>query len=246
MRGERVALVAGFGGTGSCSLALGEVRGRDELAVDGIDTRAAVALLDRLIDTGRGSAATLCAGDRDALFVALHRSLWGDRITATLCCAACGEKFDMSFMLSVLQAHLAAQRPADAVAPQVPRATDEIEAAALGPEAGVARLAERLGIAAVDLDEVSDAMQAHFPLLDLELDTPCPECGHGQTGHFDLQSFLLLRLIGERPQLYAEIHALASGYGWSLREILALPRGTRRALANTIGRPQTAAAWSAA
>lgn len=244
MRGERVALKAGFGGAGPVTMALVEVRGHDELAVDGIDTRAAVALLDRLMPPGAGGAGSLCASDRDAMFASLYRALWGDRIATSLVCEACGEKFDMAFGLSELQFHLASNRPADLPAPAVPSAQDEILAANLGAAAGVAALAERLGIALTELDELSDAMQACFPLLDLELDTPCPACGHEQKAHFDIQSFLLLRLIGERPQLYAEIHMLASGYGWFLGEILSLPRSTRRALVDTLGRKKFAATVS--
>lgn len=234
MRGVRVVLATGFSGAGPTSLALAEICGHDELAVDGIDTRAAIGLLDRLIDPGLGGAQTVCASDRDALFVALYQRLWGDRISATQDCSACGEKFDLSFQLSALQTHLWTQRPAAEDAPPVPWGMDELTASEKGALAGVQQLMAKLGIDPDQLDIACEALQSHYPLLDLELDNTCPECGQVQQAHFDLQSFLLMRLLGERPRLYAEIHALAAGYGWPLHDILGLPRNTRRVLVDRV------------
>lgn len=87
---------------------------------------------------------------------------------------------------------------------------------------------------AAALEAASDALQAAAPIIDLELAASCADCGHQQTAHFDLQSFLLQRLINERENLLAEVHLLASAYGWSLSEILSLARSTRRQLANAI------------
>lgn len=240
MRSMSTALVAGFHVAGPTRLALAEIRGHDELAIDGIDTRAAIGLLDRLIDPSIGSAMALCASDRDSLFVALHQSLWGDQINATLDCSACGEKFDLSFPLSSLQAHLWAQRPSEDT-PSVPLGKDELAAAEKGVVQGVEQLSAQLGIGFDQLDVACETLQKHFPLLDVEFDTACAECGHLQQASFDIQSFLLLRLIGERPRLYVEIDALAAVYGWSLQEILSLTRSTRRALTARVEASRTGA-----
>lgn len=214
--------------------------GRDEIAVEGVDTRAAVELLDRLL--GGTGAARMAAADRDALFAAIHRRCWGDRIVATLTCGGCREPFDLSFDLSAVQRSLRAGardwRPSgdgrvvhgSGAAFIVPSAQDEIEAAAGHPRDALARLAASCG-AAGDPAPVNEALEQGAPIIDLDLNASCPSCGHEQVAQFDIQSFVLQRLINEREPLLAEVHLLATAYGWSLDEILVLSRDSRRALA---------------
>lgn len=270
-------------------VSLREPCGADEIAVDGVDTRSAVALLGRLLDgveirsgprdsglaSGLASgllASELVASDRDALLAALHRRCWGDRIVTTLTCSRCEQLFDLSFELSAVQRYLCGLESSwdadgrgrvvhpSGVALQIPRLAQEIETASRDPRTGAERLAESCGaysaeaLAAVAsdvtrnaaleadsdaarkaaLEAASDALHAAAPIIDLELSASCADCGHEQSAHFDLQSFVLQRLINERENLLAEVHLLASAYGWSLSEILSLARSTRRQLANAI------------
>ncbi len=66
------------------------------------------------------------------------------------------------------------------------------------------------------------------PILDLDLEATCPECGARQAIHFDICAHLLGALASERLWLAHEVHTIASAYGWSLAEILGLPREDRR------------------
>src|SRR5262245_25390514 len=91
---------------------LSEPTGRDEITVDGVDTRSAVVLLSRLLVDSPVEAESLTASDRDALFAALHRHCWGDRIVSTLTCKGCSRAFDLSFELSAVQRHLASAETA--------------------------------------------------------------------------------------------------------------------------------------
>ena len=77
-------------------------------------------------------------------------------------------------------------------------------------------------------------METIAPLVDLELDAQCPECGESQQVYFDLQYYLLSAIGRGRAQLMREIHTLASAYGWSLSDILGLPRSQRRILAGLV------------
>ena len=222
---------------------LREPRGDDELALGGVDTRAAVQLLDRLALQPPCPSAQLSAGDRDQLLAALHRALWSDRIVSTLSCPACGAAYDVSFELSALQRSLAEQsEPATVEAARALRTTagerfelsavDREEAAALrGPSAGAAWLAAAVtGAADADPDAVGPRLDAVAPIIDVDLDTRCAECEHPQLARFDLQGFVLQRLLDERDGVLDDLHALAAGYGWSLPDILALPRSLRRSL----------------
>ena len=211
---------------GVCRLALREVRGEDELAVDGIDTRAALRLIDRLVDrddTDAPSANALCASDRDRLLAAVYRHAWGDTILATPTCIRCGQPFDLSFSLAALQRHLDAQRVDDATQ-VVPVGHDELAAADLPWDDGIALLKTAAANAAPErLDSVA-------PLLDVDVEARCPECDNVQLAAFDIQSFLLASLLNERAALLQDVHLLASSYGWPLHEILMLSRTERRAL----------------
>ena len=75
------------------------------------------------------------------------------------------------------------------------------------------------------------ALEAVAPVADLNLDATCPECGEAQLVHFDLQAYLLESIAADRARLMRDVHALASGYGWSLEAIFGLSRRERRTLA---------------
>ncbi|WP_421837949.1 hypothetical protein [Novosphingobium sp.] len=229
------------------TLRLREPTGHDELSLDGVDTRAAARLLARLADPP-GAVAALSASDRDRLLAVLHRGLWGDRIVSSLECPACAAPYDLSFTLSELQQQIESTRaPGTVIALrtvqdsagaviQLPDAEAEDAAALGGREAGLALLAAAMlgdhGEDPADLDERLDALA---PLLDVDLEAPCAECGHPALARFDIQTFTLQRLLDEREAVLGEVHELASGYHWGLSEILGLPRGVRRAFALRLG-----------
>ena len=234
---------------------LREPRGDDELALAGVDTRAAVQLLDRLALQSPCPSAQLSAGDRDQLLAALHRALWGDRIVSTLACPACGADYDLVFQLSALQRSLAEQaeptvveacrtlRTAAGERFELSAADMEDAAAMRGPTGGAAWLAAAIsGGVDADPDAVGQRLDAIAPLIDVDLDTRCAECGEPQQARFDLQGFVLQRLLDERDGVLDDLHALAAGYGWSLPDILALPRSLRRSLQQRLA--GSAPAWS--
>lgn len=226
-------------------LRLREPTGFDELAVHGIDTCAATALLSRLVDPSE-PVAELAASDRDALLAALHRGLWGDRILSSLQCSACKVMYDLSFELSLLQRQICAERePVTAIGLRavedsnghrfrLPSATEEERAADLGIDEGRQHLAAICNDAA-DPQVVDERLEKIAPLLDVDLEAPCAECGHPALARFDIQTFTLQRLVDERQNTLAEVHVLASGYNWSLGEILGLTRSLRRAFAERAG-----------
>jgi hypothetical protein len=222
---------------------LSEPAGDDELSLQGTDTRAAVQLLDRLSDPPGTSTTEFSASDRDRLLAALYRGLWGDRIVSSLTCAACGAVYDLSFELSGLQRELAEKATAArTTAPRViedaagtrfhlPDAGEEEAAAELGLAVGVERLCHSIAAGrAADVEALSGELDLLAPLIDVDLETHCAECGTAAEARFDIQSFALQRLLDERQTLLSEVHALASGYGWSLQDILSLPRSLRQSL----------------
>lgn len=213
-------------------LYLRELRGEDEEAVADVDTWAAIGLVDRLLVDAPGvvvrpgQAAALTAADRDRVLAALHARELGERIASTADCPACGQKFDLDFRLSELLAAARAEPGGAAVAAggageyvlpdgtrfRVPTGADELEAAAdPSPDEALVRRCRIEGEA--DAETVATALEQVAPLLDLELDAACPECGAAHAVRFDVQRFVLGRLIAERTQRAGEVHRLARSYG---------------------------------
>jgi hypothetical protein len=222
---------------------LHELCGNDELSLEGINTEAAMRLLARLVEPasaairdqdGQELVQGMPAADRDALLAALHRRCWGDRIVSTLRCTHCAAQFDLSFALSELQRKLyedgqqwLAGHAAHHAVPVPPTGAQELAAAEFlyGGQPDQARQALSVG---ADPAALAELLEHAAPILDVDLDAPCAECGHPQQAHFDLQAFVLQRLLDERELLLHEIHTVACGYHWPMHEILSLPRSRRR------------------
>lgn len=235
--------------TSGCDMAwLREICGRQEQHVAGTDVTAAIALLDGLWVNGRRpgiSAQDLPAPDRDRLLAAVYQQTYGDRIRGTLECTQCAADFDMDFSLGAFVEHTHATQAepsatrlpdgtfqvAEGIRLRLPTGTDEIAVTGLNPEAAAQQLLQRC---LVEGDEAQakalpdDLLATAAPLLQADMAAQCPECGHATTIFFDMQTYLLQSLIQDRDRLTYEVHRLATAYGWSLKEILKLPRSQRR------------------
>ena len=240
---------------------LREITGAEEQSVTSTTTADAIRLLaGLLVDIQPGSLRPeelggLHAADRDQMLAEIYRRIYGQRVESTVDCGICGEVFDLDFSLPTLLRSLhSAELPepveqlddgsyvlADGLRFRLPGAEDEYAVMGLAPGVAESELLQRCIQdlpEGVDPDESAERIQAVMeslaPIVDLELDARCPECGKDQQVHFDLQNFLLSSLCAERGKLMAEIHSLASSYGWSLTDILNLPRSQRRSLAALI------------
>ena len=240
---------------------LREITGAEEQSITSTTTADAIRLLGGLlVDNQPGSLrpeelSGLHAGDRDRMLAEIYQRIYGQRVQSTVDCGQCGEAFDLDFSLSdLLQSLHSAELPepveqfddgsyalADGLRFRLPTAEDEYAVMGLAPEDAESELLRRcIQAMPEDFDpeesaeRVQAAMESVAPIVDLELDARCPECGNEQQVHFDLQNFLLSSLVTERGKLMTEIHSLASSYGWSLADILNLPRSQRRSLAGLI------------
>ncbi|MCP5060072.1 MAG: hypothetical protein GY937_25500 [bacterium] len=223
------------------------LRGVDEQAVVGTDAHQACDLLDRLLAdapgtcAGPGDAARLTVAERDRLLASVYRDSFGDHVAATATCAGCAEQFDLGFALTALVdkvqfAPLKREvRLEDGTQLRVPTGEDEQAVASL-PLASAAQVLLRRcivepgeGRGDVDLAAAARALEEAAPVLDLEADARCPECGGDNSVHVSVQDLLLGALFRERSGLLGEVHMLARAYGWGLADILGLPRVDRRA-----------------
>lgn len=228
---------------------LREICGSDEQSVEGTGTVEAIRLLDRLLvavpgtHIGPGKAAKLTTADRDWLLAAVYMRTYSSRIESTVNCAKCKAPYDMDFSLEELIGHVDSEahqmeespdgvfKSPDGCRFRLPTGEDECAVLGMSPEDAECALLERCVVESnqdYDPEALQTVMRDIAPVLDMDMDARCPECDHQQAVHFDIQYYLLYRLMQEKRQLAYEVHRLARAYGWSLNEILGLPRSVRR------------------
>jgi len=82
---------------------------------------------------------------------------------------------------------------------------------------------------------VAAAMAERDPQAEIELELVCPACGQAITTIFDTASFLLRELEQRADERLREVHALASHYHWSEREILTMSTRHRKRYLDLLG-----------
>ena len=248
-------VVLGREADGARTAFLRDLCGKDEISVAEPRPTAASALVLGLLAEhprsalGPGIGWNLTIADRDRLVAALYRRCFGERIESVALCSRCNARFEVGFALDDLVASHAEPRDGSELGVagpdadggythsngarfRLPRIDDERALAGVPADLARKKLVERCrngpesGVADEELERIIGLLS---PVLDLELDARCAECGSEQRVGFDLVSFFLAALIREQPLLAAEVHRLASYYHWSFDEILALPRDQRRA-----------------
>lgn len=228
---------------------LKEVTGAVELAVAACSSSATIpvavtgvlaAALERLGE----EAATpervraLCVDDRRFLMARLAAALGRGGGWITGVCGECKEPFDVYVDAAALPVKNAgAGYPRARVSTslgdlgfRVPTGADQEATAGLDPSEAVAALATRLcedrdagGWTDDDLAAIDAAVEDVSPRVATTVATACPECG--AEAELPLDHYTVL---GGRPlDVFEDVHALASAYGWGESEILGLPRDRR-------------------
>lgn len=75
---------------------------------------------------------------------------------------------------------------------------------------------------------IAEAVEAADPGADVTLNIACPECGAATRAELDIASYLWTELDTWARDLLLDVHLLATSYGWSEPEILALSPLRRR------------------
>jgi len=176
--------------------------------------------------------ARLPIGRRDAYLLALREQWFGASLTALADCPACGGRVEVEIPVSLLldgndggdglenPSHI---RPAD---------THDLMAIASAPDVASAR-AELLRRCAGDVpaeseDEVIAAIAALDPRADVSIALTCPDCSNGWDSALDIAAFLWSEIDAAARRALRDVHTLAAAYGWTEREILAIPAERRQ------------------
>ncbi|RNF86933.1 hypothetical protein [Streptomyces botrytidirepellens] len=75
---------------------------------------------------------------------------------------------------------------------------------------------------------LADAAEQADPAADVTLNVACPECGEATRAELDIASYLWTELDSWARDLLLDVHLLATAYGWTEPEILALSPLRRR------------------
>ncbi|KMS75317.1 hypothetical protein ACM01_10005 [Streptomyces viridochromogenes] len=202
-------------------------------------------------DVDTATLPVLPVGEREADLFALRRALFGERMQVRLACSACGEDMEFDLDAGEFARSLAGQgTPGDSVVRvrqdgwdvefRLPGVAD-LTAAARAADPRTALLARCLvsavrdgtPVGAGDLPvpvqrRIAEAVEAADPGADVMLTIACPECGDATRAELDIASYLWTELDAWARDLLLDVHLLATSYGWSEPEILALSPLRRR------------------
>jgi hypothetical protein len=187
-------------------------------------------------------------GERESDLFALRRALFGERMQVRLDCHACGA--DMEFELDAgrfTRSLTTAGQPVVELTEdgwditfRLPAAADLTTAArSVDPRAallarclvsavhhGTPRTADTLPVPVQQ--RIAEAVAAADPGADVTLNVGCPECGTATRAQLDIASYLWTELDAWARDVLLDVHLLATAYGWSEPEILALSPMRRR------------------
>ena len=201
--------------------------------------------------------AALTVGERDAALLGLREATFGPRAEAVAPCPDCGALVEFEFAVDELHSGGAAgslvredgelRVAADGfeVRVRLPTVADVSALSAGRPAAGSVRaellrrcvIEVRRGGVDVDTEELSPgaeeaieaAMASADPDADISFALTCAECGRVWSAPFDVSAFVWAEIEARARRLLAEVDALASAYGWSEGEIVALSPRRRQA-----------------
>jgi hypothetical protein len=206
-------------------------------------------LLRAATGLGPEELAALGVGERDRMLVALRERLFGGTLRTVVDCPACGVPLEVVLPTSALLAAGSGPETVEVdldgyrLRCRAPRSGDLAAAAGTGSAAGArALLVERAVVSAerdgeaLTLPDLPDRViaaaaatlaEAH-PLVDVELPIACDACGVSWSCPFDIGRYLWEELDAWAVRVLSEVHVLATAYGWSEADILALTPTRRR------------------
>lgn len=204
-----------------------------------------------LLASGAGVSAPDAAGwdvgSRDAVLAGVLADLAGATVWACTGCAGCGAALDVPVDLTPI-ARLPARQPGETfrievhgveVTFRLPTSADL--AAVRGTDPDVARRALLAAcVAGGELtDEVAGAVDAAMAELSpagaVQIAVGCPDCAATTTAALDVGVLLWSELAARATALLRDVHLLATAYGWTEPEVLALSPQRRAAYLELVG-----------
>lgn len=226
----------------------------DAARVRGAAARGVAVLAVLHPDRSGDALARLPLGRRNALLLRAWRRELGEALEAVARCAGCGEGLELVVpAVDLLSAEPGPGAPGTEVAVRVgaaaavvrlPDSVDLELAGRAGTPDGAQRVLLRrcllradTGGRALSADELpadlaaalADALAAADPLAVIRLDLGCPACGASTDVLLDPAGLWWAEVERRARRTLTDVHRLATAYGWSERDILALGPARRAA-----------------
>lgn len=203
--------------------------------------------------SSRGDTLALSVGQRDALLLAIRESLFGAQFAGYAECPQCREPLEFSFGSDDMrvanperednQAVFSFQYDDYQLQARLPNSAD-LSAIAGYHSVAAARaiLLERCIIHAAHqgtaisvsalpdnvIARLGEAVIEHDPQAEVRLALVCPSCAYRWFALFDILAFLWQELTIRARRVLRDVHLLATAYGWSEANILAMSPVRRR------------------
>jgi hypothetical protein len=207
--------------------------------------------------SSRDALAALSIGKRDAGLLTIREWIFGSRIDCVVVCPSCGEALDLSFNASAIRTPQAPEGAGElglscSGFELTLRPLNSADAAAAAEcETGQQRRrlfeccitsarrngqpVDRRNIPDGVMDAAGKLLAEADPQASVQLDVSCTTCAHRWQPALDIVSFLWSEVEAWAFRILREVHALASAYGWSEPEILALSPARRRFYLQMVG-----------
>jgi hypothetical protein len=183
-------------------------------------------------------AAELDVGSRDVLLARLLQAIAGNAYPACADCPGCGAVLDVPVdvaavaALPVLNPGIRLTAPAGdgEVTFRLPTTADLISLRGSTLRQARQALLRRCLAAEADpavVAAVEDAMERAAPAAAVDLLVCCPDCGQTAPLPLDIPALLWAEIQARAASLLRDVHRLATSYGWSEADVLALSPARR-------------------
>jgi hypothetical protein len=220
--------------------------------------RALTLLSTACPDVAVQDLAELSIGQRDARLLTLREWAFGSQLISVVDCPSCGDRLELNFNIADIR--IASDTPL--ITPlsleiddyvvrfRLPNSSDLAIVTAQDPAIAQRKLLDRCLLEATyhqeahspeDLPEavlasVVEQMALADPQAEVKLSLVCPACQHAWKSVFDIVSYFWDELHVWAMRLLREVHVLASAYGWSETDILAMHPYRRQLYLELLGR----------
>jgi hypothetical protein len=196
-------------------------------------------------------------GQRDAQLLTLREWLFGAQLISVASCPNCGERLQLT--LNTRELLTETQSAPEAIVLTVndytiryrlPASTDLLALAQCETVADSRKLLLQRCVQDISRADqttpietvpaaVIEALEAHMaqadPQADVQFDLDCPTCQQHWLAAFDIAAFLWKEIDSWARRIVGDIHLIASAYGWSESDILALSASRRQMYLDLIG-----------
>ena len=195
---------------------------------------------------GKEELFNLTIGERDQLLIKAYQAMFGSEIEVFSSCSACSCELELLVDLNELlvvdyeaDTNLKFELHGKQLLLEPIRVGDLKQVKRIGNEKWLdekltqGRIAPKL-ITQEDRNEYAARLSELDPQADICLEFECVECQFSWIDPFDIASQLWLRFDATCKRLLAAVHSLASAYGWTETEVLAMSPWRREVYLNMV------------